>query len=59
MKKEFRRKWEFISLSFAAHGLAGHWLGGGDELLVHHLLYTFIHTYNHNYYPYPFLYLSK
>ena len=40
-------------------GLAGHWFGGGEHLLVYHLSYTYIYMYSHNYYPFPFLYLSK
>ena len=28
-------------------GLAGHWLGGGEQLLAHHLLYTFICVYKY------------
>ena len=46
MWKEFWRGWECISLSSAAWGLAGHWLGGGEQLLVHHLLYTFIFLFS-------------
>jgi len=37
---EFRRGWKFILLSSAAQGLASHQLGDGEQLLVHHLLYT-------------------
>jgi len=30
-------------------------VGVGVQLLVHHLLYTFIYIYSHNYFPYLFL----
>ena len=42
-QKVFWRGWKFISLSSAAHGLTGHGLGDGEQLLVHHPLY--IHIY--------------
>jgi len=32
------------SLSSTAWGPAGHWSGGDEQLLVHHLLYTFVYT---------------
>ena len=41
--KEFWRGWEFILLSSFAWGLSGHWSLGSKQLLVHHLLYTFIY----------------
>jgi len=37
--------WEFTCLSSAAHMLSGHQLGGGDQLLVHQLLYAFVCVY--------------
>lgn len=39
--RSLKGRWEFISLSFTAWGLAGHQLGGGEQLLVHCLLYFF------------------
>jgi len=36
-------------------GLAGHWLVGGEQLLVHHLLYTYILIYIYDYYPFHYL----
>jgi len=48
-----------VHLSPAPQGLAGHQSGGGEQLLVHHLvIHIFLYIY-HNYYPFPFLYLSK
>ena len=63
--KDFGREWEFISLFATAWGLAGHWSGDGEQLLVHHSLYALvcIHIYlyiyvcSRNYF--PFLDLSK
>lgn len=38
-----------------AQGLAGHWLAGGKQLLMHHLVCICI--YNHrNYYPFFFFF---
>ena len=53
--------WEFISLSSAAQGPARHWLEGGEQVLVHHLLCTYIYIciYSYNYYSFPFISLSK
>lgn len=36
---------ESSSLSFAAGGLAGHQLGGGEQLLVHHISYIHAHVF--------------
>jgi len=44
MWKKLGRRWEFISL-LLLEGPPGHWAGGGEQLLVHHLLYTFIYIY--------------
>ena len=58
--KEFWRRWEFISLFCFLGGSARHGSGGGDQLLVHHLLlYAYIYIHLHNYYLFSFLYLSK
>ena len=42
MWKELWREWKFILLSLLTGGLAGHQSVGGEQLLVHYLLYTFI-----------------
>ena len=54
-----------VYLFSATQGLAGHWLEGGEQLIVHHLLLnmSYIKIYvcikNHNDYPFHFLYLIK
>jgi len=52
---KFWKQWEFSLLLL--WGWSGHQLWGGKQLLVHHLLYTFIYTYIycHSYYPFPFV----
>jgi len=43
--KEFWREREFLRLSAAAKGLAGHQLGSGEQSLVCHLLYAFVYIH--------------
>jgi len=41
--RSFEGRGSFISLSSFAQGLAGHWSGSGEQLLMQHLLYTRIY----------------
>lgn len=44
-KKSFEGGWEFIRLCSAVQGLAGHWLAGSEQLLVHTYIYIYIYIY--------------
>ena len=57
-KESFEGDGSSSLFSAAWHQPAGHLSADAEQLLVHHLLYIFIYI-SHNYYPFPFLHLSK
>lgn len=45
-RRSFEGSWKFTSLSYVAWGApASHQPVGGEQLLLHHLLHTFIYIY--------------
>lgn len=63
MERFLKRVGVHLSLSSAAWGFAKHWSMGGEQLLMHSLLYIFIYTYTYicgvNYFAIHFLYPTK